>query len=137
MTGHINPDSAVPIYHQLKLLLLDDNIYADPAYMKALCQKIGKLGMRWMSQCSIEVGRDPELLRALAASGCVALSFGLESISRESLVAMDKGWADPREYPELIARIQAAGIDVSTEMVGVTGTAFHGGDIGMFTVKPC
>ena len=100
-----------------KLLLLDDNIYADPAYMKALCQQIGKLGMRWMSQCSIEVGRDPELLRALAASGCVALSFGLESISRESLVAMDKGWADPREYPELIARIQAAGIDVSTEMV--------------------
>lgn len=100
-----------------KFLLLDDNIYADPHYMMELALEIGRLGMKWMSQCSISIGEDKELLRVLAESGCTALSFGLESISPESLKAMGKGWADPCEYPELIASVQAAGIDVSTEMV--------------------
>jgi radical SAM superfamily enzyme YgiQ (UPF0313 family) len=100
-----------------RFLLLDDNIYADPEYMRDLALEIAELKMLWMSQCSIAVGRDEELLRTLAASGCTALSFGLESITRESLVSMDKGWADPGEYPELIERIRKAGIDVSTEMV--------------------
>lgn len=50
-------------------------------------------------------------------SGCTALSFGLESISRESLVGMNKNWANPDEYPQLIKNIQSFGIDVSTEMV--------------------
>lgn len=100
-----------------KFLLLDDNIYADPQHLRTLCQHIAPLGMRWMSQCSIEIGRSPDLLRELASSGCTALSFGLESLSRESLVGMKKGWANPEAYPALIAAVQAAGIDVSTEMV--------------------
>lgn len=100
-----------------KFLLLDDNIYSDPSYLRALCARIAPLRMRWMSQCSIEIGRSPDLLRALAESGCSALSFGLESLSKESLVAMKKGWANPEEYPSLIAAVQRAGIDVSTEMV--------------------
>lgn len=100
-----------------KFLLLDDNLYSDPGHLRVLCARIAPLGMTWMSQCSIEIGRSPDLLRALAAAGCTALSFGLESLSKESLEAMRKGWADPGAYPELIAAVQAAGIDVSTEMV--------------------
>lgn len=100
-----------------KLLLLDDNIYADPGYMRELCMEIGQLDMKWMSQCSIAIGKDEALLKVLADSGCTALSFGLESISRESLDTMGKGWADPDEYPALIAAVREAGIDVSTEMV--------------------
>jgi len=100
-----------------KFLLLDDNIYSDPDRLRAMCGRIKPLGMRWMSQCSIEIGHSPDLLRVLAESGCTALSFGLESLSQESLVAMKKGWADPAEYPALIAAVQEAGIDVSTEMV--------------------
>lgn len=100
-----------------KFLLLDDNIYADPDYLQQLCARIAPLGMRWMSQCSIEIGRSPDLLAVLASAGCTALSFGLESLSRESLVAMKKAWADPSDYAALIAAVQRAGIDVSTEMV--------------------
>ncbi len=100
-----------------KFLLLDDNIYSDPSYMMDLCLEIKKLGMTWMSQCSITIGRNRELLKVLAESGCITLSFGLESISRDSLVAMGKEWADPAEYPALIEAIRDVGIDVSTEMV--------------------
>ncbi len=100
-----------------KFLLLDDNILSDRDYMLALCNEIAKLKMTWISQCSIDIGRDAELLEGVAASGCTALSFGLESISSESLLAMNKGWANPAEYKQLIARVINAGIDVSSEMV--------------------
>lgn len=100
-----------------KFLLLDDNIFSDREYLNALLKEIKNLNMEWMSQCDIRIGKESELLKALADSGCTTLSFGLESISRESLVGMNKGWADPSKYPQLINNIQSHGIDVSTEMV--------------------
>lgn len=100
-----------------KFLLLDDNIVSDRDYLIALCREVGKLGMRWMSQCSIEIARDDEALHAAAASGCTLLSFGLESLTPASLAALDKSWCRPEEYERLIARVVAAGIDVATEMI--------------------
>jgi radical SAM superfamily enzyme YgiQ (UPF0313 family) len=100
-----------------KFMLLDDNIAADREFMMELCREIKTLNMEWISQCSIEIGRDSELLRAVASSGCTALSFGLESITQASLDDMDKSWAHPEDYPQLIENIQRNGIDVSTEMV--------------------
>lgn len=100
-----------------KFLLLDDNLFSDRAYLEALLEGIQSLGMKWMSQCDIRIAKEEGLLKKLKDSGCMALSFGLESISRESLIHMDKGWANPEEYPQLIRKIQDHGIDVSTEMV--------------------
>lgn len=100
-----------------KFLLLDDNIFSDRIYLKELLNEIKALNMTWMSQCDIRIGKEDELLAELKASGCTTLSFGLESISRESLIGMNKGWANPVDYPKLIKNIQDHGIDVSTEMV--------------------
>lgn len=100
-----------------KFLLLDDNIFSDREYLMKLLGEIKSLGMKWMSQCDIRMGREDDLLKALSDGGCTALSFGLESISKESLVGMNKAWANPEEYPRLIKNIQSYGIDVSTEMV--------------------
>lgn len=100
-----------------KFLLLDDNIFSDREYLHELLKEIKNLDMQWMSQCDIRIGKEDKLLKELAESGCTALSFGLESISRESLAGMNKSWANPAKYPELIANIQSHGIDVSTEMV--------------------
>ena len=58
-----------------------------------------------------------ELLEIIAKSGCYVLSFGLESISKESLLSMNKAWADPSKYAEQIRIIRKHGIDISTEMV--------------------
>ena len=100
-----------------KILLLDDNIFSDRIYLKELLEQIKIMDIKWMSQCDIRIGKEDELLKALKESGCTALSFGLESISKESLNAMNKGWANPLEYSRLIKNIQSYGIDVSTEMV--------------------
>jgi radical SAM superfamily enzyme YgiQ (UPF0313 family) len=100
-----------------KFLLLDDNIFSDREYLDKLLIEIKKLNMQWMSQCDIRIGRENELLKKLADSGCTTLSFGLESISKESLKGMNKSWVNPLEYTELIQNIHSHGIDVSTEMV--------------------
>ncbi len=100
-----------------KFLLLDDNIFSDRKYLKSLLEAIKSLDMEWMSQCDIRIGKDLDLLKEVRASGCTTLSFGLESISRESLKGMNKAWAIPDDYPSLIKNIQDSGIDVSTEMV--------------------
>ncbi|MDR1134878.1 MAG: B12-binding domain-containing radical SAM protein [Clostridiales Family XIII bacterium] len=100
-----------------RFLLLDDNICSDKAYMRELCGQIKTLKMQWFSQCSIQIADDGELLALVADSGCAALSFGLESISQESLSYMNKGWAKVCDYERQLAKIAAAGIDLSTEMV--------------------
>ena len=100
-----------------KFLLLDDNIFSDREYLDKLLNEIKKMEMEWMSQCDIRIGRDKDLLKKLAESGCTTLSFGLESLSRESLKGMNKAWANPLDYSDLIGNIHSQGIDVSTEMV--------------------
>ena len=101
----------------IRFLLLDDNILSDREYMLALCAEIEKLNMTWLSQCQISIADDEEVLAAVAKSGCISLSFGIESISQESLNSMHKSWANVSRYEEQFRRIQDAGIDVSTEMV--------------------
>lgn len=100
-----------------QFLLLDDNIFSNRDYAIELCAEIKKLKMKWMTQCSIDIAKDEELLDIIAASGCYVLSFGLESISKESLKSMNKAWANPENYAEQIRIIKKHGIDISTEMV--------------------
>lgn len=105
-----------------QVLLLDDNIAADPEYLRQLCERMKALRMQWMSQCSLQVARNSSLLEAMAKSGCMVLSFGLESISSESLSELGKGWMHPPEYSKLLGNVLRAGIDVSTEMmIGADG----------------
>ena len=100
-----------------QFLLLDDNIFSNREYAMELCREIKKLKMKWMTQCSIDIAKDEELLQLIADSGCYVLSFGLESITKESLKSMNKSWANPDKYGEQINIIRKHGIDISTEMV--------------------
>jgi radical SAM superfamily enzyme YgiQ (UPF0313 family) len=100
-----------------KFLLIDDNILSDRKYMMDLCNEIKKLHMTWYSQCSIKLAEDPELLKCVADSGCICLSFGLESITPGNLKKINKSWEDPKDYSRMIRTIIDAGIDVATEMM--------------------
>jgi radical SAM superfamily enzyme YgiQ (UPF0313 family) len=100
-----------------RLLLLDDNIAADPAYAVRLFEALTPLGVAWMGQCSLAVARSPEVLSAARRSGCTVLSFGLESLSQESLDGVGKRFARVDEYEAGLDAVRAAGIEVSTEMI--------------------
>ena len=100
-----------------KFLLVDDNIISDPEYMLELCRRIKPLKMKWMSQCAIQIADNPELLKAVAESGCYVLSFGLESININALKSVNKTWCDPSDYPRILKIMNDAGIEIASEMI--------------------
>jgi radical SAM superfamily enzyme YgiQ (UPF0313 family) len=66
-----------------RILFLDDNPIAKPEAAKELFRAMIPLRLKWASQSTINIARDPELLDLAARSGCVSLSIGLESINEE------------------------------------------------------
>jgi radical SAM superfamily enzyme YgiQ (UPF0313 family) len=105
-----------------RLLFLDDNPIARPDEAKALFEAMIPLGMKWASQSTINIARDPELLDLAARSGCVSLSIGLESINPASLASVGKGFNLPQRYERDLAAIRAKGIQViALLMVGLDG----------------
>jgi radical SAM superfamily enzyme YgiQ (UPF0313 family) len=93
-------------------MFVDDNIIADPPYARELFQALAPLGKRWVSQCSILIADDPELLALAQRAGCRGLFVGLESLDAENLQAVDKDFADCGAYARRIAAIRRAGIGV-------------------------
>lgn len=105
-----------------RFYLIDDNIVSNPKYLKALCDEIKPLKMHWASQCAIHLAKNPELLKAVVDSGCDLMSFGVESISQESITSLDKPWLKANEHASNIKILMRSGITVSTEMI--VGTDF-------------
>ena len=58
-------------------LLVDDNLTQDRDHALELLHRLAALYTRWVTQASIEVADDDELLRALRDAGCVGLFVGL------------------------------------------------------------
>lgn len=114
---HLDPERVVEDFRILsrqrpKLLgkimlhLVDDDLASDIEYMKVLCEHLAraKLPVKWGTQASIGVARDPELLDVARAAGLDELYIGFESVSRDSLIEANKK-NRPSEYRKLIAAI--------------------------------
>jgi radical SAM superfamily enzyme YgiQ (UPF0313 family) len=74
------------------VFLVDDNIVADRRAAKELCRALIPLGIRWISQASLTMTRDRELMRLMRESGCAGVLVGIESLSRGNLEQIRKGW---------------------------------------------
>jgi radical SAM superfamily enzyme YgiQ (UPF0313 family) len=80
------------------------------------------LKVKWASQSTINIARDPELLDLAARSGCVSLSIGLESVSDASLHGVRKDFNQAARFAEDIRALRARGIQViALIMVGLDG----------------
>lgn len=60
---------------------VDDNICADFEALKELCRILIPLKIRWVSQGSLDMTRDLELMSLLAQSGCMGNVMGFETIN--------------------------------------------------------
>ena len=69
---------------------VDDNITANLQYAKELFRQLRPLKKYWFSQGSLDMARDEELLRLAAASGCLGMFIGLESLSPRNLEKIGK-----------------------------------------------
>jgi len=105
-----------------RILFLDDNPIAHPDAAKELFAAMIPLKLKWASQSTINIARDPELLDLAARSGCVSLSIGLESVNQASLESIRKGFNQASRFAEDLRAIRNKGIQViGLLMVGLDG----------------
>jgi radical SAM superfamily enzyme YgiQ (UPF0313 family) len=100
-----------------RFYLIDDNIVSNPNYLLELCKKIAPLKMKWASQCTLNLARRPDLLRAVRNSGCDLMSFGVESISQDSIDSLNKPWLKAADHEDNMRILAREGITLSTEMI--------------------
>lgn len=72
------------------IFFVDDNFLADHEAAKPFLRELIPLGVRWVSQASIDMADDPELMDLLEASGCLGHVVGFESLDPRSLREMRK-----------------------------------------------
>jgi radical SAM superfamily enzyme YgiQ (UPF0313 family) len=83
----------------------DVSLNEDREYALELFRALAPLGKRWGGLATARIGRDDELLDAMARSGCIYLLIGFESLDREALAGMDKGFNRAEDYALLMRKL--------------------------------
>ena len=73
-----------------QILFVDDNMVCNRQHLKEFLKELIPLKIKWASQASIDMVRDPELMELMAASGCVGNLIGFEAISPDNLKWFNK-----------------------------------------------
>jgi radical SAM superfamily enzyme YgiQ (UPF0313 family) len=74
------------------VFITDDNLFTDVDRARELLTALKPLKIRWVSQASLDIAADRELVRLAAESGCLALFIGFESLIENNLNQMRKSW---------------------------------------------
>ena len=79
--------------HERKLFIfVADNITSNLDQAKEFFRALTPLGIRWVSQSSINAAHDEEFLELLARSGCQGVLIGFESLNPANLRTMNKSF---------------------------------------------
>ncbi|MDD2710039.1 MAG: radical SAM protein [Verrucomicrobiae bacterium] len=89
---------------------VDDNIVCRPEYSRELFRALAPKRIRWFSQVSTTILKNPDLIDLAARSGCYSLFVGIESINKHSLAGVKKHFNNVEAYEELFARLRKAKI---------------------------
>ncbi|HLB28158.1 MAG TPA: radical SAM protein, partial [Dehalococcoidales bacterium] len=94
------------------VFFVDDNIIGNPKFAKELFRAIIPYKIKWFGQASVTIAKDDELLELAAASGCVGLLIGFESISPDNLATIAKKINVVADYEKIIKKIHSKGIGI-------------------------
>lgn len=95
----------------------DDNLLAHRKWVKELLRGMVGMDRWWLTQASIDITRDDELLELMAASGCIGIFLGIESLDAESLKHANKRQNKVSEYAGAIEKLHRHGIAVMAGFV--------------------
>jgi radical SAM superfamily enzyme YgiQ (UPF0313 family) len=95
----------------------DDNLTARRSYVKALLRGMLPHRRWWLTQASMDIADDPELLDLMQASGCIGIFLGVETFGAASLVDAHKPQNRIARYRSCVARLHERGICVMAGFV--------------------
>jgi radical SAM superfamily enzyme YgiQ (UPF0313 family) len=91
-----HPDEIIAEIIRIKrkslIFFVDDNFAINRQHTKELLRALIPLNIRWVSQTSIDVAYDEEILHLMARSGCQGVLIGLESLNPKILGKMNKNF---------------------------------------------
>jgi len=99
------------------VFFVDDNIISNRAFARALLTRLADFKIKWFGQASMNVARDPEILKLCQRSGCIGLFIGFESLSEETLRSIGHKPNHPTSYLDTVHRIHDHGIGVDASFV--------------------
>ncbi len=90
----------------------DDNLTVKRDYVTELFRRMSPLRKWWLTQASMDIAQDDELLDLMRESGCIGVFFGIESFTKESLDDAGKRQNKVAEYRRRIKKLHDRGICV-------------------------
>jgi radical SAM superfamily enzyme YgiQ (UPF0313 family) len=104
------------------IYFVDDNFVANRRHAMEIMEKLIPLGLIYGCLATVNVGDDLELLDLMARSGCLHVNIGMESISPESLKAINKRQNKIEDYERQFKALRDRGIGYSVNvMFGLDG----------------
>ena len=95
----------------------DDNLTIDRNYIKELLLRMVPLKKWWLTQASIDIARDDELLRLMRRSGCIGIFLGLETFGEGSIIDANKKQNRVSEYRIAVRKLHKYGISVMAGLI--------------------
>ncbi|MDP4181773.1 MAG: radical SAM protein [Bacillota bacterium] len=95
----------------------DDNLTIDRPYIKELLTKMIPLKKWWLTQASMDIVNDDELLELMKKSGCIGVFFGIETFDKESLMDANKFQNKVENYKKAINKLHSKGISVMAGLI--------------------
>lgn len=87
------------------VFFVDDNFLSNHEAAKSFLRELIPMRIRWVSQASLDMTNDPELMQLLVESGCMGNVIGFESLNPANLQKMKKGPNFLRRPNEKIRRV--------------------------------
>lgn len=109
------------------IFFVDDNAVSNPERAKEIFEALIPLKIRWVSQATITMARDEELLKIMKRSGCQGVLIGFESLQAENLRQMNKSFNANRGGAKAAVRL------LHKEGIRIYGTFIFGYDYDSLT----
>jgi radical SAM superfamily enzyme YgiQ (UPF0313 family) len=99
--------------HKKIFFFVDDNFAGNLKTGRELLPELAKLGVRWITQMSINAAHDEEFVSLMARGGCCGVLIGFESLDPANLRMMKKGFNLMKGgYAAALANLRRHGIPV-------------------------
>ncbi|MGD9039487.1 MAG: radical SAM protein [Desulfobacteraceae bacterium] len=95
----------------------DDNFVANAKRTHELCDALTPLDIKYICQIDSLAFRHQEIIEALKKSGCFMAFVGFESIYKDNLNDVDKGFNEPNNYSKLIRMLHKNKISVYASII--------------------
>jgi len=106
-------DQLAELYPGTFLQFTDDNLLADRAYGRELLTLLRRKRCRFITMVTVDQFCDGELMEEMAASGCLAVAVGVESVDEDNCASVSKFQNLHQPFPDAVRHANRCGVQTA------------------------